>query len=214
MPKFIPRLYSFRRCPYAMGARLAIFYSGIKVEIREILLREKPLQMMALSEKSTVPVLALENNTVLDESLDIMYWALNQHDPEEFLHKSFLQQAQRLIKINDDHFKPALDKYKYSVRFPEQSEMYYRNQCINFLEDLDLRLKQNTYLLGEKQTIADIAIFPFIRQFAAVDRQWFDGTEFNHLKRWLNIHLQSDSFKTIMQKHKVWQQGDEGILAY
>jgi len=214
MPKYIPRLYSFRRCPYAMRARLAILFSGIKVEIREILLRDKPLQMMALSEKATVPVLALENNTVLDQSLDIMYWAINQHDPMKLLHPSFQDEAEQLIKINDEEFKPALDKYKYSVRFPEQSEIHYRNQCINFLEDLDLRLKQNTYLLGDKQTLADIAIFPFIRQFAAVDRQWFDGSEFHHLKRWLNNHLQSESFKTIMQKLKVWQDGDKRILVY
>jgi glutathione S-transferase len=197
-----------------MRARLALFFSGIKVEIREILLREKPLQMTSLSEKATVPVLVLESNTVIDESIDIMYWALNQNDPTELLHNSFQQQAEQLIKINDEQFKPALDKYKYSVRFPEQSEIQYRNQSINFLNDLDLRLKQNKYLLADKQTIADIAIFPFIRQFAAVDRQWFEETDFNHLKSWLNNHLHSDSFKTIMQKHKVWQDGDQRVMVY
>jgi len=178
-------LYSFRRCPYAMRARLAIAYSQQQVQLREIILKEKPPEMLALSEKATVPVLQLSSGEVLDESLDIMAWALSHNDPNNWLAGN-LNQMLSLIDENDFEFKEWLDRYKYADRFPEFTESYYRDQCEDFLVKLELRLTVTQYLFANKLTLADIAIFPFIRQFASVDKQWFQQTPYHNLKIWLD----------------------------
>jgi glutathione S-transferase len=195
--KSLPILYSFRRCPYAIRARMALKYSGIAVEIREVKLNNKPQQMLDYSPKGTVPVLILDNDKVIDESLDIMLWAISQHDPNNWQVEGFEQ----LIDENDNVFKKHLDQYKYSIRYPENSKEYYRQQGKIFLQQLEQRLQQHKYLLCEQITIADVAIFPFIRQYAHVDKQWFDQTPYRQLQSWLNEFLQSDLFHAVMNKN-------------
>lgn len=194
--KSLPILYSFRRCPYAMRARMALKYSGISVEIREVKLNNKPQEMLNYSPKATVPVLILPNGEVIDESLDIMLWAISQHDPNNWQLEGFKQ----LIDENDSVFKQHLDKYKYSVRYPEHSPEYYRQQGEIFLQQLEQNLEQHKYLLCDQITIADVAIFPFIRQYAHVDKQWFDQTPYRQLQTWFDEFLQSDLFNAVMKK--------------
>lgn len=193
-----PILYSYRRCPYAMRARMALRYAGISVETREVVLGDKPRHMLAVSPKGTVPVLVLPDGKVIDESLDIMAWALAQQDPDGWLTDNRL--FQELITENDSSFKRALDQYKYAARFPEQSAEVYRQQGERFLARLEALLSEHAYLLSEKLTQADVAIFPFIRQFSMVDRDWFAEAPYPHLRQWLAGLLDSELFNAVMQK--------------
>lgn len=197
-----PLLYTFRRCPFAIRARMAIKISGIAVNMHEVKLRDKPAALLECSPKGTVPVLQLADDHVIDESLDIMLWALSINDPEHWLDGSngLSEAAQALIKRNDEPFKKALDYYKYSVRLPEHSEQYYREQAEFFLKELDARLSQTDYLMGDRLTVPDIAIFPFIRQFSNVDKDWFYASPYKHLIQWLDARISSDLFTTVMQK--------------
>jgi len=200
----LPILYSYRRCPYAMRARMALYYAAIAVDICEIQLNAKPSALLALSAKATVPVLVLHAadgtvNAVLEQSIDIMYWALQQQDASAWLCADAVQ-SEQLIAENDTSFKLALDKYKYAVRFPEKSAADYRAQAEVFLHKLELLLSGSTYLLSAQLTLADIAIFPFIRQFAAVDSSWFMTAPYPKLRNWLNSHVQSSLFVSIMAK--------------
>jgi glutathione S-transferase len=201
----LPILYSFRRCPYAMRARLAIACSNIDVELREVDLGNKPQAMLLISPKATVPVLQLENGRVLDESLDIMLWALQQNDPEHWLKADFLANAKALICRNDEPFKYYLDRYKYADRYPAYSELYYRQQGELFLADLEDLLTQSAYLCGEHFSLADAAILPFIRQFCAVDPAWFKASPYPALRQWLNHFLASPLFEQVMIKYPCWQ---------
>ncbi|MDD2725346.1 MAG: glutathione S-transferase [Methylovulum sp.] len=205
----LPVLYSFRRCPYAMRARLAIVYAGIPVEIREVALKSKPGQLLAISPKATVPVLQLPNSAVLDESLDIMQWALMQHDPGNWL--AIADVDRRLIAWNDGDFKYYLDRYKYADRYPEFPAQYYRQQGEVFLREIENRLAHHNYLCGNDFSIADAAIFPFVRQFAAVDGAWFSVCNYEALKHWLDKLLASELFNAIMMKYPVWEAGSEPI---
>lgn len=200
-----PILYSFRRCPYAIRARLAIAYAGIKVEIREIDLKHKPEHLLFISPKATVPVLLLSDATVVAESLDIMHWALAQHDPDNWLFVD--AQSNTLLHWNDGEFKYYLDRYKYADRYPEFSEDYYRQHAEVFLAELDARLSNNPYLAGQHFSLLDAAIFPFIRQFAAVDNVWFTTSHYRQLKRWLQEISLSGLFASVMDKHAVWKPG-------
>jgi glutathione S-transferase len=197
-----PILYSYRRCPYAMRARMALHYSGIEVEMREIALKAKPAAMLAASPKGTVPVLVLGDGRVIDESLDIMRWALAQHDPQEWLQDA--AQSLVLIAENDGTFKQALDRYKYAERFPEHPQAVYRTQGEGFLVQLETALQGHAHLLGASPRLADIAIFPFIRQFAAVDPGWWETSPYPALRAWLEHWVGSGLFDGIMQKHPVW----------
>lgn len=199
----IPILYSYRRCPYAMRARMALKYAGIFVEIREISLKEKPKSMLAVSPKATVPVLVLESDTVLEESLDIMRWALQQSDKDDWLSVDG-EHLQALIAENDSSFKQALDKYKYAIRFPEQPAETYRMQGEVFLQKLEALLDQTRYLLAEHISMADIAIFPFIRQFSGVDSAWFETAPYPNLKTWLKGLIESELFVSIMEKQPTY----------
>jgi glutathione S-transferase len=205
-----PILYSFRRCPYAMRARLAIVNSGLKVELREVKLRMKPQQLLDISPKGTVPVLQL-NNKVIDESLDIMYWALSINDPANWVNNHTLKDMEDLIKRNDGEFKYYLDRYKYTDRYPEQNQQFYRKKAELFLVELENRLSKNSFLCGEKCSLADIAIFPFIRQFAIVDIEWFYASDYRILVYWLQILVDSVLFKSIMKKYQIWKPEDEPI---
>ena len=205
-----PILYSFRRCPYAIRARMTIAYASITLELREVALANKPQAMLAISPKGTVPVLQLRDR-VIDESLEVMRWALNQSDPKNWLGFDNQREHSTLIEQNDNEFKGWLDKYKYWDRFPQQSQQDYRVKSENFLLKLEQRLQHNTYLFGDNMCMADIAIFPFIRQFAYVDKPWFDGADYPLVQRWLNHFLQSKLFQQVMLKQAVWQQSDNQV---
>jgi len=198
-----PILYSYRRCPYAMRARMALRYADIAVQIEEISLRDKPAAMLAVSPKGTVPVLVLSDGRVLEQSLDIMDWALSQTDAADWrYHNDAAAQAtmQKLIANNDGEFKAALDRYKYPERYTGHSAEVYRAQGEQFLQVLENRLSQQDYLIGQHISRADIAIFPFIRQFARVDQAWFDAAPYPKLQAWLKQLCESELFLQIMQK--------------
>ena len=193
-------LYSFRRCPYAIRARMAIWYAGIDVNLHEVSLRDKPAEMLAISPKATVPVLLCPDGVVLEQSLDIMRWALNQNDPGRWLRDAESPRSQSLIAQNDGEFKYWLDRYKYFERYPEQSQSYYKEQAVQCLiESVDQHLSQSAYLCGDAAGFTDVAIFPFVRQFAAVDKSWFEASRFQHARRWLNGWLTSDLFIEVMK---------------
>lgn len=206
------RLYSFRRCPYAMRARLGILFAELSVELREITLKNKPEQMLAISPKGTVPVLQLADGTVIEESVEIMMWALEQSDPQGLLDENTLPQANALIAQNDNEFKHWLDRYKYADRHPEMTQIEYRQQGEVFLQDLEALLTENTYLLGNRMTIADIGIMPFVRQFAHVDREVFYSLPYPKLQQWLQHWLDHPLFLQVMTKFEPWQEGDEVVI--
>lgn len=207
----LPIFYSFRRCPYAIRARLAIKASGIAVELREVVLAEKPDELLRISPKATVPVLQLTDGQVIDESVDIMQWALQENDPQHYL-SADIYEINELIGLNDNDFKQHLDRYKYADRFPEHSCEYYREQCEGFLQQLEYRLSNSLYLISNEISMADIAIFPFIRQFAFVDKSWFDESEYKKLNEWLTKMLESELFNEVMTKYPQWQPGVEGVV--
>ena len=188
-----------------MRARLAIRYSQLKVILREVDLKNKPAEMLLASPKATVPVLVCHDQTIIDESLDIMLWALNKNDPEHWLTAPINTQIHPLILQNDTQFKTHLDHYKYADRFPEQSPLVYRQQGEVFLKQLELNLTNHAFLNANTATLTDIALFPFIRQFAYVDIKWFETCPYPKLRNWLNNWLESELFQSIMQKHPVWQ---------
>jgi len=191
-------LYSFRRCPYAMRARMALRYSGVSVEIVEVSLKAKPAQMLAISPKGTVPVLDA-GGQVIDESLEIMCWALAQNDPDNWLLGGDSRIAE-LIEANDQVFKVHLNRYKYAERYPEQPMEVYRAEGALFLQRLDELLEGRDYLLTAHPSLADIALLPFVRQFAHVDRDWFAQTPYVRLQAWLQRFLESELFTGIMKK--------------
>ena len=199
----LPILYSYRRCPYAMRARMALSYAGIAVEIREISLKQKPAHMLQVSPKGTVPVLVFPGGQVIEQSLEIMHWALQQHDADGWLSAN-PQQAALLITENDSSFKLSLDRYKYAIRFPEHTAEDYRQQGELFLAKLELHLRQNSFLISNSISLADIAIFPFIRQFAAVDNDWFESSDYIKLKSWLQHLVESDLFTRVMVKYPAY----------
>jgi len=201
----LPILYSFRRCPYAMRARLALDVAAIAVEHREILLRDKPPTMLAISAKGTVPVLQLPDGSVIDESIDVARWALAQNDPEGWL-SADLHATDQLVAACDGPFKTALDHYKYHVRFPERSQADYFEDAKVFLDGLEARLYEHAgaALLGEQSSLVDYALLPFIRQFAHVDMARFVASGRPLLQAWLQRFLDSDRFARVMIKHPVW----------
>lgn len=210
------RLYSFRRCPYAMRARLAIVLAELKVELREIVLKNKPAQMLAISPKGTVPVLELveadgSSRRVIEESRDILQWALEQHDPQAVLDVEPAS-AQALIEQNDNEFKHWLDRYKYSDRYPELSQLEYRERGEVFLQVLETLLAKHRYLLGDTISSADIGIMPFVRQFAHVDQEVFYQLPYPHLQQWLRDWLQHPAFQQVMVKLPAWQEGDPLVV--
>ncbi len=210
----LPVLYSFRRCPYAMRARLAIMAAGLQVVLREVVLKDKPQALIEISPKATVPVLQTADS-VIEESLDIALWALKQSDPAGFwqsLSESEQLQVIALVDETDGSFKAALDRYKYADRYPEQSPLAYRQQGEQFLQKLEHFLSSQSFLLGNQPTLADIAVMPFIRQFVMVDQNWFNNAYYPQLQRWLNAFLKSAIFKQVMQHYPQWQPEDELVL--
>lgn len=226
----LPILYSFRRCPYAMRARLSLTVSGQACRLREILLRDKPAEMIEISPKATVPVLLLPDGTVLEESLDIMRWALGRNDPDQWLIPEDGDTAAMwaLIAESDGDFKHHLDRYKYASRHGADTDPdHHREQGLAFLQKLEARLAQESrgqgpagqgtagqgpteqaQLFGDRPCLADFAIFPFVRQFANTDRAWFDAAPLPRLQVWLEGHITAPLFDGVMQKFPVWAAGD------
>lgn len=201
----LPILYSFRRCPYAIRARIALACAGMNVELREVLLRDKPQAMLEASPKGTVPVLVLPDSTVIDESIDVMRWALTQSDPQHWLTTPCEGEVEDWLAQNDGPFKATLDKYKYADRHPEHPQQWYRDQATDYLTRLDSALSAQPWLHGEKPGFADAALFPFIRQFAMVDPDWFAHCPYADVRRWLNVWLEHPLFLSVMQKFARWE---------
>lgn len=205
-----PVLYSFRRCPYAMRARLALQASAVDVELREILLKDKPAALLQASAKGTVPVLVLADGTVLEQSLDIMLWALGRHDPLGWLPLDALALSDALacIASNDGVFKQALDRYKYPTRFGLSDGLAARAQAGVVLQSWEQRLQRQPFLAGAHWGLADAAIAPFVRQFAHTDVAWFAQRDWAHLARWLSAFEASAAYAAVMQKEPPWAAGD------
>lgn len=202
-----PILYSFRRCPYAMRARLAVLISGTTCELREVKLAAKPAEMLAASPKGTVPVLVLPDGAVIDESLDIMHWALTRRDPENWL--AGLNTG--LIAANDGPFKHHLDRYKYPDRHGSDP-IRHRAAGVELLGVLEERLATTGQLCGPTRSITDMAIMPFVRQFAHTDRVFFDALPLPHLRHWLADHIASPLFEQAMIRPPIWHAGDQPLL--
>lgn len=202
-----PILYSFRRCPYAMRARLAVAISGTRCELREVKLSAKPDAMLAASPKGTVPVLVLPDGTVIDQSIDIMRFVLSGHDPESWLARD----DRDLIAANDGAFKHDLDRYKYPHRHGSDPSVHRQNG-VEFLCDLEARLASSGQLSGNARGLTDAAIMPFVRQFASVEPDWFASQPLPHLQAWLSDHLTSDLFAAIMIRPAPWTPGDPPIF--
>ena len=208
-----PILWSFRRCPFAMRARLAIAVSGQIVQLREILLRDKPAAFLATSAKGTVPVLDLLDGTVIDESLDIMMWALGANDPDGWLDiwRKQPEEAERFLDNVDGPFKHDLDRYKYASRYEVSAARQHRENGAQFLIELDQSLGATGALSGDGLGFLDFAILPFIRQFRIADPEWFDVQPWPYLHRWLQEFLGSAAFLRVMQKYPPWQEGTKAI---
>lgn len=208
-----PILYSFRRCPYAMRARMAIAAADIECRLREVVLRDKPTEMLDVSPKGTVPVIVTSDGRVIEESLDVIDWALAQNDTQGWLKPEHgtLDEMRALIRECDGPFKRALDRYKYPNRYLEEAIVRDEQRALglSFLTTLNGRLENQKNLFGNRISLADIAIFPFIRQFANTDRDWFDSLDLKPLQAWLDRHLESQLFQRVMPKFKQWKTGDE-----
>lgn len=214
----LPVLYSFRRCPYAMRARLALAVSEQPHELREVVLRDKPAEMLAASPKGTVPVLVLPGGEVIEESLDIMRWALSRNDPAQWLSpaQASQQDTDALIAANDGDFKRHLDRYKYPNRYADESggdaagfALKHRSEAAGWLGQLNERL-DGGWLLGTQASLADMAILPFVRQFAHTDADWFAVQPWPRLQAWLAAFEASDLYAGVMGKHAAWQPAAEG----
>ena len=209
----LPILYSFRRCPYAMRARLALFASGQHVMLREVVLRDKPSEMLKASPKGTVPVLVLADGSVIEESLDVMRWALEQDDPQGWrdFDPAILGQMDALVSELDGPFKSALDRYKYPNRYEGIDRVAERELAAEFIVKLDTMLEGQQFLFGETFSFADGAILPFVRQFAHVDRDWFWEANWKNVIRWLEAFLHSERFASVMKKYPQWQSGEDAV---
>jgi len=195
-----------------MRARLGLLFAELSVELREITLKNKPEQMLGISPKGTVPVLQLADGTVIEESAEIMMWALEQNDPQGLLNEKISSEANALVAQNDNEFKQWLDRYKYADRHVEMTQTEYRQKGEIFLQDLEALLTKNTYLLGNSVTVADIAIMPFVRQFAHVDRDIFYSLPYPKLQIWLQHWLEHPLFVQAMTKFQPWQEDDEVVV--
>ncbi len=208
-----PILYSFRRCPYCMRAHMALKYTGLKVELREVDLKDMPAEILTISAHNTVPVLLLTDGTVIDESWDIMKWALTHNDKENWLgeNNAYLLDSEMLVESNDFSFKNDLDHYKYADRFPEHSQEYYRRACEEFIEELDVMLEGKAYLLADQLSLSDIAVFPFIRQFSLVDKNAFEQSPHSNIKQWVETLSNTALFQGVFQKYPTWKAADTPI---
>lgn len=221
----LPILYSLRHCPFAMRARIAIFKSKQPIELRDVKLDNKPAAMLTASPKGTVPILvvSLSDNTtqIIDESIDVMVWSLTQSDPDNLLLASSqtvegettnqLTELLAFIHIYDSEFKGCIERYKCAKRYHEPNLLERRQDCEVYIKDLEQRLSKHAYIFGESESLADIALLPFIRQFAKIERQWYVKADYPNVKRWLNAYLQSAMFNKVMTQNPIWQEGTDGV---
>lgn len=203
----IPILYSLQNCPYAMRARIALLLAEQTIIVRAITLKDKPQAMLNASPKGEVPVLILPNGTVIEQSYDIMLWALQQNDSANLLHRDvpeFSQQILQLIERGDNEFKHPLEQYRAAKRYHQDSEIQWRQQCEIFIEDIEYNLNQSGFFVGNQLSLADYAFIPFMRQFGRVDRKWFAQAPYPKFKTWLSTQLQSRLYARMMTKHPLW----------
>ena len=212
----LPILYSLQHCPYAMRARLGLVMAQQQVMLRAVTTKNKPDEMLAASPKGTIPVLILPDAKIIDESLDIMLWALQQNDPEDLLHKDNpcdLPAMIDLIKRNDQEFKPQLEIYKKAKRFHQKNEIEERQKCEVFITELEQRLTtKGAYFIGQKPGLIDYALLPFVRQFSRVNRPWFVQSQYPNLRAWLEGHVQSRNYAKAMAKYPLWLDEHEECL--
>ena len=208
MDKEFPILYSFRRCPYAIRARWALLSSNVNVELREIVLKDKPNEFLRASNSGTVPCLQLKDK-IIDESIDIMIWALRKNDPNGWL--DMPEEGYRLIDEVEKKFKPNLDKTKYATRYPLNDSKVSRSLAIEYLTDLDRKIK-GEFLFGEQPKLADIAIFPFVRQFANIDINWFNEFGWQKLQNWLKALVGSNMFDKSQKKFVKWRPAADPVF--
>lgn len=212
--KCIPILYSLRHCPYAMRARIAIFKSKQTVLLRDIKLANKPAEMLLLSSKGTVPMLVTSETQALEESLDIMLKVLSENDPHNLLHNDQLALPEMLLIIErfDEQFKTALNAYRCAKRYQETNLIELRQDCEIYINELEQRLTTHQFLMSDKESLLDIALMPFIRQFSKVERQWYQQSPYPKLRGWLNRYLQSPMFTKVMAKHELWVDCHRDII--
>lgn len=211
----LPILYSLRQCPYAMRARLGLLLAKQPFMLRDIVMKNIPAEMLAVSAKGTVPVLVLDDSTVIDESLDVMIWALKKNDPDNLLYKNkpnTYDNMLALIKRNDTEFVETLNKYKAASRYHDSNETACRQQCESFIGYLEQCLNQHKFFMGESPSLVDYAILPFIRQFSRVDRKWFSQAPYPKLQCWLEKHYQNPLFSKAMKKYPQWLESKEKVL--
>ena len=191
---------------------MAIHISGQKCELREVLLRDKPPSMLEYSAKGTVPVLILQDGNVIDESLDVIDWALSLNDPDDWQRSKDTKKTKELIKVNDGEFKYHLDRYKYSKRYDNEDPEFHRKKCLKFIESVNNELNNSKYIFDDNISYADIVLLPFIRQFRIADIEWFDSLPYDNLKKWLSSFLGSSLLNSIMKKYDLWKEGDKSIV--
>lgn len=208
----LPILYSFRRCPYAMRARLALAHAGLACELREVNLRDKPQALLDVSPKGTVPVLVLQDGRVIEQSLDIMLHALQANDPDGWLAptQGTLDEMLALIARNDSFFKQALDRCKYPERYTAEAVNQAQTDAITWLSELDEQLAETGYLFGLNPSLADMALRPFVRQFARIDEAQWAEQPWPHLQDWLQRWIDSALFAEIMETYPGWVSGSRG----
>ncbi len=206
-----PILYTFRRCPYCIRAHMALCYAGVKLRLREVKLGALPPGALAVSPCATVPALVVSDELAMTESWDIVKWALAGNDPDNWLgdDRKYQQQAERLVACCDGMFKQELDRYKYAVRHQQHPASYYRQRAETFLHELEGMLGAHDYLFTDRICIADVAVFPFIRQFAMVDKAWFDAAPYPGVQRWLAAMLTTPWFAAAFSKRAVWTEAGE-----
>ena len=211
----LPILYSLRQCPYAMRARLGLLLAQQPVMLRDIVMTNIPKEIFEASPKGEVPVLVLVDGTVIDESIDIMRWALNKNDPQDLLYKNqsnFIENIQNFIQHNDNEFIEALKRYKAASRYHDVAEVEHRQQCEVFIKDIESRLSKHEYIFGDKPSLADYAILPFIRQFSRVNRKWYLQSPYPKLRNWLERHYNNPLFSKVMKKYPQWLDTKENVL--
>lgn len=210
-----PILYSLQHCPYAMRARMGLLMARQDVLLRAVVTKDKPQEMLAVSAKGTVPILLFADGTVIEESLDIMIWALDKNDPEDLMYNKqpdLRSQMLNLIDASDGEFRTNLSAYKHAKRYHVPTEIHLRSQCEVFIQDLESRLGQQNYIFGNRLSLGDLAILPFVRQFVNVDRKWFRQQGYLCLSQWLANQLQSLLFNKAMRKYPLWSDNHEEFL--
>ncbi|OEE62589.1 glutathione S-transferase [Enterovibrio norvegicus FF-454] len=211
----MPILYSLRQCPYAMRSRLAILHAGQIVILRDIDMKNKPEDMLSVSPKATVPVLVLGDGNVIDESIEVMVWALTQSDPRNLLYshdKNQLPAMLELIRSNDVTFVCALQKYRAASRYHDDNKTEHRDTCCEWLMPIEQRLSQHAYIMGEQPSLVDYAILPFIRQFSRVDKRWYAQAPLPNLRAWLTKHYNDPTFSKVMVSYPKWKKDDKPVV--